>query len=152
MNLRKEGNAMNEERVYRITVPTPFPVGDVHMYVIAGDRLTLVDAGVKTEEAWQLFVKQLGEVGYAPEDIEQIVITHHHPDHVACLIMFRMRRSSAIRKRIRFCAANVRLWSGTSNFFRNFLRNAASTAVCSVSCPKKADRFATQAGAGLTSW
>lgn len=88
MNLRKEGNAMNEERVYRITVPTPFPVGDVHMYVIAGDRLTLVDAGVKTEEAWQLFVKQLGEVGYAPEDIEQIVITHHHPDHVGLLDYF----------------------------------------------------------------
>ncbi|KYD25116.1 MULTISPECIES: MBL fold metallo-hydrolase [Geobacillus] len=79
---------MNEERVHRITVPTPFPVGDVHMYVIAGDRLTLVDAGVKTEEAWQRFVHRLAEIGYRPEEIEQIVITHHHPDHVGLLDYF----------------------------------------------------------------
>ncbi|MGP3559908.1 MBL fold metallo-hydrolase [Geobacillus sp. BK01] len=79
---------MKEERVYRLTVPTPFPVGSVHMYVIAGDRLTLVDAGVKTEEAWRLFRTQLGEIGYTPADIEQIVITHHHPDHVGLLNYF----------------------------------------------------------------
>jgi len=79
---------MNKERVHRITVPTPFPVGDVHMYVIAGDRLTLVDAGVKTEEAWERFVQCLGEIGYQPKDIEQIVITHHHPDHVGLLDYF----------------------------------------------------------------
>ncbi|OQP06038.1 MBL fold metallo-hydrolase [Geobacillus sp. 46C-IIa] len=79
---------MNKERVHRITVPTPFPVGDVHMYVIAGDRLTLVDAGVKTEEAWQRLIQGLGRIGYRPEDIEQIVITHHHPDHVGLLDYF----------------------------------------------------------------
>ncbi|WP_027407688.1 MBL fold metallo-hydrolase [Anoxybacteroides tepidamans] len=76
---------MEKDEIYRITVPTPFAVGDVNMYVIKGERLTLVDAGVKTEEAWQAFTKQLAEIGYEPTDIEQVVITHHHPDHVGLL-------------------------------------------------------------------
>ncbi|RSK27738.1 MBL fold metallo-hydrolase [Bacillus sp. HMF5848] len=71
--------------VLQITLPTPFAVGDVNVYIIKGERLTLVDAGVKTEEAWHLFTRGLQEHGYKPEDIEQVVLTHHHPDHVGLL-------------------------------------------------------------------
>ena len=73
------------EHVYRIVVPTPFPVGNVNMYLIKGDSLTLIDAGVKTEEAWHSFQQQLRQIGYTPSDIDQVVITHHHPDHVGLL-------------------------------------------------------------------
>ncbi|PKR85993.1 MBL fold metallo-hydrolase [Heyndrickxia camelliae] len=71
--------------IAKITVPTPFAVGDVNVYLIKGDVLTLVDAGVKTKEAWELFTFQLSQLGYTPEDIEQVVLTHHHPDHVGFL-------------------------------------------------------------------
>jgi glyoxylase-like metal-dependent hydrolase (beta-lactamase superfamily II) len=74
--------------VFKFELPTPFSVGDVNVYVIKGDRLTLVDAGPKTEEAWMAFQRQLKEIGYTPQDIEQIVITHHHPDHVGMLDFF----------------------------------------------------------------
>ncbi|WP_226671576.1 MBL fold metallo-hydrolase [Metabacillus litoralis] len=76
------------KRVYKFVLPTPFPVGDVNVYLIKGDRLTLVDVGPKTEEAWHSFLQQLKEIGYTPKDIEQIVITHHHPDHVGMLDFF----------------------------------------------------------------
>ncbi|MFC0271456.1 MBL fold metallo-hydrolase [Metabacillus herbersteinensis] len=72
----------SSEKVYQITLPTPFPVGDVNVYLVKGEKLTLVDTGPKTEEAWFSFQKQLQEIGYKPADIEQIVLTHHHPDHV----------------------------------------------------------------------
>ncbi|MBM7604528.1 glyoxylase-like metal-dependent hydrolase (beta-lactamase superfamily II) [Metabacillus crassostreae] len=78
----------DSEQVYKFELPTPFPVGDVNVYLIKGERLTLVDAGPKTEEAWHSFLQQLNEVGYKPEDIEQIIITHHHPDHVGMLDFF----------------------------------------------------------------
>lgn len=74
--------------IAKITLPTPFPVGDVNVFLVKGERLTLVDAGTKTEIAWNSFVKQLNELHLSPNDIEQIIITHHHPDHVGFLAYF----------------------------------------------------------------
>lgn len=71
--------------IAKITVPTPFSVGDVHLYIVRGDSLTLIDAGVKTKEAWKAFAFQLSQLGYTPEDIDQVVLTHHHPDHIGFL-------------------------------------------------------------------
>lgn len=71
-----------------ITLPTPFSVGDVNVYLIAGDVLTLIDVGPKTNETWRVFKQKLKELGYKPEDIEQVVLTHHHPDHVGMLDFF----------------------------------------------------------------
>ncbi len=82
------GQQLNTKEVIKFTVPTPFPVGDVNLYLIKGDVLTLVDAGVKTEEAWNIFQEQLGDIGLKTTDIEQVVLTHHHPDHVGMLDFF----------------------------------------------------------------
>ena len=71
--------------IHCISLPTPFPVGDVNVFIVESDRLTLIDAGVKTEDAWQYFVEGLEKIGYSPDDIEQVVLTHHHPDHVGML-------------------------------------------------------------------
>ncbi len=74
-----------DEKIMKLVLPTPFSVGDVNVYLVKGDSLTLVDAGVKTEVAWEAFKQQLKEVGYEPKDIETVVLTHHHPDHVGLL-------------------------------------------------------------------
>lgn len=71
--------------IAKLTLPTPFPVGDVNAYLIKGDRLTLVDAGTKTEESWKSFKAQLADLKLKPEDIEQVILTHDHPDHVGML-------------------------------------------------------------------
>lgn len=70
------------DTINKITIPTPYAVGDVHVYLLKGDVLSLVDAGVKTKEAWIALTVQLKELGYAPNDIEQHILTHHHPDHI----------------------------------------------------------------------
>ncbi|WP_100010730.1 MBL fold metallo-hydrolase [Lentibacillus sediminis] len=77
-----------DKTIKQLTVPTPFAVGDVHVYLLKGDMLSLVDAGVKTKEAWQAVTEQLKESGYHPEDIEQIILTHHHPDHTGLIEQF----------------------------------------------------------------
>jgi glyoxylase-like metal-dependent hydrolase (beta-lactamase superfamily II) len=74
--------------IAKITLPTPFQVGDVNAYLIKTDRITLVDCGVKTEEAWDSFKYQLQSLGLTPNDIDQVVLTHHHPDHVGLLDYF----------------------------------------------------------------
>ncbi|CDQ17852.1 MBL fold metallo-hydrolase [Halobacillus karajensis] len=70
-----------KDTIKQLTLPTPYAVGDVHVYLLIGHRLTLVDAGVKTEDCWNAFVEQLKGLGYRPEDIDQVILTHHHPDH-----------------------------------------------------------------------
>ncbi len=74
-----------KDTIHKLTLPTPYAVGDVHTYLIAGDLLSLVDAGVKTDEACQALQTQLKQLGYSPKDIEQVILTHHHPDHMGLI-------------------------------------------------------------------
>ena len=67
--------------IHKIILPTPFAVGDVNAFLIKGDTLSLVDAGPKTPEAYEALQHGLKEAGYAFNDIEQVILTHHHPDH-----------------------------------------------------------------------
>ncbi|WP_050180781.1 MBL fold metallo-hydrolase [Domibacillus robiginosus] len=78
------------EDIIKITVPTPFPIGDVNTYLVKGDCLTLIDAGVRTEEAEAAFRAGIKEAGYQLSDIEQVVLTHHHPDHTGLLDHFNV--------------------------------------------------------------
>ncbi len=76
----------------KIIIPTPFAVGDVNTYLLKGDALTLVDAGVKTEEAKEILERQLKELGYTLSDIEQVILTHHHSDHCGLTDLFEDAR------------------------------------------------------------
>lgn len=67
--------------LHKIIIPTPFAVGDVNSYLLKGDMLTLIDAGPKTPEAWEALKAGLKSANVEPKDIEQVVLTHHHPDH-----------------------------------------------------------------------
>ncbi len=78
-------NMLKTENIHRLVLPTPFPVGDVNIYLVEGEALTLIDTGAKTEEAWEALKLQLKELGRVPEDIEQVILTHHHPDHAGLL-------------------------------------------------------------------
>lgn len=77
-----------EIMIHKISVPTPFAVGDVNSYLLKGDVLTLVDVGPKTEEALVALKKGIQEAGYALSDIEQVLLTHHHPDHAGWVDAF----------------------------------------------------------------
>ncbi|NWQ39906.1 MBL fold metallo-hydrolase [Bacillus sp. EB106-08-02-XG196] len=74
-----------KDGIAKLTMPTPFKVGDVNAYLIKGDRLTLVDAGIKTKASWNSFKAQLADLHVSTDDIEQVIITHHHADHVGML-------------------------------------------------------------------
>lgn len=74
---------LNEKGLVRlIPVPTPFPVGDVNLYLILRDPLTLIDSGPKTIEAYKALNFGLKSAGLEVKDIKRIVITHPHIDHV----------------------------------------------------------------------
>ena len=65
-----------------ITVPMPFFSGDVNMYLYdGGEALTLFDAAIPSEEAWQALRQALARRGATVRDIRRVVLTHHHLDH-----------------------------------------------------------------------
>lgn len=74
--------------IHKIIIPTPYAVGDVNAFLVKGDALSLIDAGPKTPEAYEALKFGLREVGYTFNDVEQVILTHHHPDHAGWIDAF----------------------------------------------------------------
>ncbi len=53
----------------------------VNSFLLSGQPLTLVDAGMPLPESLRALEAGLGTLGVRLADVEQLVITHTHPDH-----------------------------------------------------------------------
>jgi glyoxylase-like metal-dependent hydrolase (beta-lactamase superfamily II) len=83
------------DRVTRIEIPTPFPVGSINCYLIEGSPLTLIDTGPKTPRSLEKIVKELQTLSYDLSDIEQILLTHGHVDHIGLVAHLVRERTRA---------------------------------------------------------
>ncbi|MCU1288477.1 MAG: Zn-dependent hydrolase, glyoxylase, partial [Acidobacteria bacterium] len=68
-------------KIIPLSIPTPFYVGDVNVYLVKEDPLTLIDVGPKTPEAAAALREKLKRNGVRIGDIRRIVLTHAHEDH-----------------------------------------------------------------------
>jgi glyoxylase-like metal-dependent hydrolase (beta-lactamase superfamily II) len=80
--------------IHALAIPTPFMVGRVNCYLIEDDPLTLVDTGPNSGQSLDALESALREHGRAVEDLQRIVLTHQHTDHVG-LVGILARRSGA---------------------------------------------------------
>jgi glyoxylase-like metal-dependent hydrolase (beta-lactamase superfamily II) len=80
--------------IHRIAVPTPFAVGRVNVYLIEDDPLTLVDAGPNSGTSFDELQRGIAELGHRLEDIELVILTHQHIDHLG-LVSLVAQRSGA---------------------------------------------------------
>jgi glyoxylase-like metal-dependent hydrolase (beta-lactamase superfamily II) len=80
--------------IHRLALPTPFLVGRVNCYLIEDEPLTLVDTGPNSGKSLDALERALAEHGRRVEDLELIVITHQHMDHLG-LLEILARRSGA---------------------------------------------------------
>lgn len=67
--------------VHSIRIPTPFAVGDVFAYLLVDEKVVLVDTGPRTEQALKLVRDHLNRRGLELRSIDEIWLTHGHPDH-----------------------------------------------------------------------
>jgi glyoxylase-like metal-dependent hydrolase (beta-lactamase superfamily II) len=72
---------LKQYSIYPIKIPTPFAVGDVFSYLIKDEKNVLVDTGQYTDEAFECVRHHLSKQGLAIEDLDEIWLTHGHPDH-----------------------------------------------------------------------
>jgi len=71
-----------EAGIHRLAIPTPFAVGRVNTYLIEDDPLTLVDSGPNSGRALDELQQMLGDHGHSIDDIELVLVTHQHIDHI----------------------------------------------------------------------
>jgi glyoxylase-like metal-dependent hydrolase (beta-lactamase superfamily II) len=80
--------------IHRLAIPTPFAVGRVNVYLIEDEPLTLVDTGPNSATSFDELTSGLVALGHELEDLELVVITHQHIDHLG-LVSIVAQRSGA---------------------------------------------------------
>jgi glyoxylase-like metal-dependent hydrolase (beta-lactamase superfamily II) len=68
--------------IHCMRIPTPFAVGRVNCYLIEDSPLTLIDTGPNSGKALDELQRQLSEHGHAIDDLELVILTHQHIDHL----------------------------------------------------------------------
>jgi glyoxylase-like metal-dependent hydrolase (beta-lactamase superfamily II) len=97
-----------------LPVPTPFAVGRVNCYLVEDDPLTLVDTGPNSATSLTVLEAALAEHGRRVEDLERIVVTHQHMDHIG-LVDILARRSGAEVCALDVLAPWLREYAGAMN-------------------------------------
>jgi glyoxylase-like metal-dependent hydrolase (beta-lactamase superfamily II) len=82
--------------IHRLAIPTPFAVGRVNVYLIDDDPLTLVDSGPNSGSSLDELERQLAALGRRIEDLELILITHQHIDHIGLVEILRSRSGAEV--------------------------------------------------------
>lgn len=67
-------------RVHRLSFDVEWPPGHVACYLVEGSEPVLVDAAAPGRT--DAFESALAEYGYSPGDIEHLLVTHPHVDHI----------------------------------------------------------------------
>jgi glyoxylase-like metal-dependent hydrolase (beta-lactamase superfamily II) len=80
--------------IHCLPIPTPFAVGRVNTYLIEDEPLTLLDSGPNSAKALDELERALDAHGHAVEELELLVVSHQHIDHLGLLDVLA-RRSGA---------------------------------------------------------
>lgn len=76
-------NNSNSLAVFPVIVPVSNGLKSVNFFLAKQESsLTLIDAGMNTDECWEALQNTLKQNSYSLRDITGILLTHHHSDHV----------------------------------------------------------------------
>jgi glyoxylase-like metal-dependent hydrolase (beta-lactamase superfamily II) len=82
--------------IHCLPIPTPFQVGRVNTYLIDDDPLTLLDTGPNSGTSLDALERALGDHGRRIEDIELLVLSHQHMDHLGLAPIIARRSGAAV--------------------------------------------------------
>lgn len=82
--------------IHRLPIPTPFKIGRVNCFLVEDDPLTLVDCGPKSEISLAELETAMAAHGHRIEDLERIVLTHQHLDHMGLAATLAQRSGAEV--------------------------------------------------------
>ncbi|MDQ6418729.1 MBL fold metallo-hydrolase [Paenibacillus sp. LHD-117] len=101
----------------RVKVPLPFSLKWVNSYIVPENMgYTIIDPGLRTEEAEKLWDETLQSYGLDWSDIVRIVLTHQHPDHYGLAGYMQERSGAPVYMTERSHRYAERLWGGTDEY------------------------------------
>jgi glyoxylase-like metal-dependent hydrolase (beta-lactamase superfamily II) len=92
--LGSEELELEKDGIHVIAVPTPFLIGSVNVYLIEDEPLTLIDSGPASTASLEALEIGLAALGHTLEDLELLLVTHQHFDHLG-LTRYLAKRSGA---------------------------------------------------------
>lgn len=87
---------ITEAGIRLLRIPTPFQVGRVNTYLLEDEPLTLVDSGPNSGKALDELEHQLDALGHGIEDLELIIVTHQHIDHLGLVDIVASRSGADV--------------------------------------------------------
>jgi glyoxylase-like metal-dependent hydrolase (beta-lactamase superfamily II) len=85
-----------EAGIHRLQIPTPFAVGRVNCYLIEDGPLTLVDTGPNSGKSLDELEQQLSARGRSIEELELVILTHQHIDHLGLVEIIASRSGAEV--------------------------------------------------------
>jgi glyoxylase-like metal-dependent hydrolase (beta-lactamase superfamily II) len=82
--------------IQTLRIPTPFRVGRVNCYLLEDEPLTLIDGGPNSGKALDELERQLEALGHRIEDLELVIITHQHIDHLGLVDIVAKRAGAEV--------------------------------------------------------
>jgi glyoxylase-like metal-dependent hydrolase (beta-lactamase superfamily II) len=109
--------------IHRIALPLERTVA-VNVWLLRGEPLTLVDTGPISAPALEALEAGLGELGARVEDLELVLLTHQHADHVGLAAAIRRRSGAQVaahEELARYLEHFFERVAGEKEFFGRFL-------------------------------
>jgi glyoxylase-like metal-dependent hydrolase (beta-lactamase superfamily II) len=79
-----------------LRLPTPFAIGRVNCYLLEDEPLTLIDTGANSGKGLDELEHQLDEHGHSIEDLELLILTHQHIDHIGLAEIIASRSGAEV--------------------------------------------------------
>jgi len=82
MTTEKKSLTQITDDIYQVRLPLPYALNHVNCYLLRGDDgWTIIDTGLNTSQGRAGWQAAFDTLGIGPDDIDQIILTHVHPDH-----------------------------------------------------------------------
>nr|WP_145163152.1 MBL fold metallo-hydrolase [Paenibacillus terrae] len=105
-----------EDGIIQVKMAMSSPLRWVNSYILRGPSggVTVIDPGPRTAENEAAWNKVLDELGIPFGNVESVVLTHHHPDHLGLSGWFQEKAGCPVRMSARAAEEMQRMWGEAS--------------------------------------